>query len=59
MLPLPPKIKKGTDGKLTPEELIAAIQQDGMFGEDLEEYMQKHEGPGHRTANPPTSSGTW
>ena len=33
---------KGPDGKLTPEQLIAAIQKDGMFGEDVEEYCEKY-----------------
>lgn len=37
---------KGSDGKLTPEELIAAIQKDGMFGEDFEEYCETHASDG-------------
>jgi hypothetical protein len=37
---------KGVDGKLTPDELIAAIQKDAMFGEDFEEYCEKHASDG-------------
>ena len=37
---------KGPDGKLTPEQLIAAIQKDGMFGEDVEEYIEKYASEG-------------
>jgi len=33
---------KGPDGKLTPNQLIAAIQKDGMFGEDFEDYCKTH-----------------
>jgi len=33
---------KGPDGKLTPSQLIAAIQKDGMFGEDFEDYCKTH-----------------
>ena len=38
--------QKGVDGKLTPEELISAIQKDGMFGEDVEEYTEKYASEG-------------
>ncbi len=38
--------QKGAEGKLTPEELISAIQKDGMFGEDVEEYIEKHASEG-------------
>lgn len=31
---------KGADGKLTPDELVAAIQKDDMFGEEFEEYCK-------------------
>eukprot|EP00536_Pseudo-nitzschia_multiseries_P010052 jgi/Psemu1/202303/e_gw1.295.27.1 len=34
--------QKGPDGKLTPEQLIAAIQKDSMFGEEFEEYCTKY-----------------
>jgi len=34
--------QKGPDGKLTPEQLVAAIKLDSMFGEDLEEYCDRH-----------------
>ena len=37
---------KGPDGKLTPDQLIAAIQKDGMFGEDFEEYCDNHASDG-------------
>ena len=40
---------KGVDGKLTPDELIAAIQKDPMFGEDVEEYCATHASDGDVT----------
>ncbi len=37
---------KGDDGKLTPDQLIVAIQKDTMFGEDFEEYCEKYASEG-------------
>ena len=37
---------KGVNGRLTPDELIAAIQKDPMFGEDVEEYCETHASDG-------------